>query len=317
MSEIQEPRRHPMVIPLVDHVERVLGNLEPSPTWYYGPEDTEREPATEAAVESSSGGNSGGNNRVPPRTLFGEPFDVPPFGGTSGPRRNGPLGGYRSFRYFDPTQPEHKLFTGRAVPDTANIWGVMLPMATIESLARLLHFNRAKTWPKTVSEVDKLEARGVLYEYFLVHFLVDRACDIIENILKAATGATYDLFLSDVFVPGRTKAPTTLAMLSSLSYHRVHHHATSRGMAHKKCFGRPTADPSLPCGTVGATYAQLLSDLLSIALHPGTLVNRPNVERLLGLNFLIGADIPNMNTPDPYYKFPGGGRPIRLPIHVW
>lgn len=55
----------------------------------------------------------------------------------------------------------------------------------------------------------------------------------------------------------------------------------------------------------------------NLNLYPGTFTNRPNVERLLGLNFLIGADIPNMNTPDPYYKFPGGGRPIHLPIHVW
>lgn len=314
MPEIREPRRHPMIIPLVEHVERVLGTLNPQPSWFYGPED-EHEPTPEPDPDGGDG--AGGNNRKPPTTCFGEPIDKPPFNSSRGARRHGPLGGYRSFRYFDPSRPEYKPTTGRAIPEAANIWGVILPNAVIENQARLLHRSRTGSWPKSLTASDTKEARDVLYQYYLVHFLVDRACEIIENIVETATGVRHDLFLSNTLVPGRTSSPQTLTMLSALSHHRMYHYAKSRDDAHQRHLGRVIPAPTLPSGTVGATYAQLLSNLLALALKAGSTTLGQDTERILGLNFLVGADIPTMAKPDLHYKFDIAAKPTKLPLHSW
>lgn len=306
MPEYKEPRREPMIIPLVEQVERVLGNLEPSPGWYVGPENLEGELDLEADT-SSAGGGSGGNDVV----------TKVPFDDKRGPRSRGPLAHYRSFRYFDSSKPEYTLIPGRAIPIAANIWGVMIPEAVCKNQARLLHFNRTGKWPSTLSATDTKEARDVLYQYFLVHFVVDRACDILENVLKDATGASYDLFLSDVLVPGRTKAPKTMATLGALSRHRMYHHAKSRDNAHQKQLGRHTAGPALPNGSIGATYAQLLSNLLSLAIRPFASAPDSDADRILGLNFLIGAEIPKMTKPDLFLKSSSSGSVVKLPVHVW
>ena len=313
MPEILEPRRHPMIIPLVAQVERVLGTLKPQPSWFYGTED-EPEPAHEPDFDGGDG--SGGNNRKPPTTCFGEPIDKPPFDSDRGARRHGPLGGYRSFRYFSPSQTEYKPVSGLAIPEDANIWGVMLPSAVVENQARLLHRSRTGSWPTMVRAVDTEEAREVLYQYYLVHFLVDRACEIIEKIIWTTVHIHYDLFLSNVLVPGRTSSPKTLAMLSALSHHRMYHHAKSRDSAHQRYLGRAQPAPTLPNGTVGATYAQILSNLLSLAMNAGSPAPN-NPDRILGLNFLVGAEIPSMATPDLHYKFDVDALPVKLPLHYW
>lgn len=307
MPEYKEPRREPMIMPLVEQVERVLGNLKPSPGWFLGPEDLEREHNPQPDGSSGGSGRMGGDDS----------FNKVPFDSKHGPRSHGPLAGYRSFRYFDSSKPEYKLIPGRSIPHTANIWGVMIPQAVCDNQARELCFNRTGKWPSTLSATDTKEARNVLYQYFLVHFVVDRACDILEHVLKAATGRSYDLFLSDVLVPGRTRAPKTMATLGALSRHRRYHHAKSRGNAHHKQLGRHTAGPALPNGTIGATYAQLLSNLLSLAVR--SIVSAPDddVDRILGLNFLIGAEIPGMTKPDLVYKFSSSGPVVELPVHVW
>jgi hypothetical protein len=305
MPEYNDPRHMPMIIPLVEQVERVLGNLEPQPGWFVGQEEDEHAPEPETAMGGS--GASGGDDE----------FSSLPFDSERGPRSRGPLGGYRSFRYFDPMQPEYHPIAGTRVPLHANVWGVMLPMAVCENEARQLQFNRTGKVSATPSTDDIEEARDVLHAYYLVHFVVDRACKIIEDLLTTATGTTYSLFLSDVFVRGRTKSPESAAMLGALSQYHRYHYAESQGNAHRGRPGRMTPPPRLPYRTVGATYAQLLSNMLALAVGAAHTTTGKEIERILGLNFLVGAEIPDMSKPDLHYKFSPDGPAVRLPVHVW
>jgi hypothetical protein len=324
MAEYKEPRQYPMIIPLVEQVERVLENLEVNPSWFIDEESFEPYPETS---QERSTGDGGGGGRKPPKMSYGVPADRVPFD-----RGSGPVAGYRSFRYFSPTHPAATATPGQALSNSSNIWGVMLPRRVCENLAHTLSFIRTGEFSIVLTEVDMKEARDVLYQYFLVHFLVDRACSIIENILEETSGTSYNLFLSKALVPGQTPSPQTLEKLGILSRHRMHHHAKTRGEAHhgihmktptksvniwKGSTGNRSTEPKLPDGTIGASYSQLLSNLISLAVNPQHSLANQNAERILGLNFLIGAEIPSMENPDLYYKFSTDAPAVLLPVHVW
>jgi len=311
-----------MIIPLVEQVERVLENLKVHPSWFIDKESFE--PEQEMSQEGSGGG---GRGRKPPKMSYGEPADRVPFD-----RGFGPVAGYRSFRYFDPTQPAATASPGQALSTSSNIWGVMIPHAVCENAARSLCFLRTGQFPTAVTKIDITEARDVLYQYFLVHFLVDRACNVIENVLERTSGTSYNLFSSNALVPGKTSSPQTLEKLGILSRHRMYHHGKTRDMAHHRIHiraatnsiniwrsstGGRLTEPKLPDGTIGASYSQLLSNLISLAVHPHQSLVDQNSERILGLNFLIGAEIPAMEQPDLYYKFSTDTPAVLLPVHVW
>lgn len=278
--EIPKQKPDTAIFPLVDQSSRVLEKPETTWKFFIGSDEFELRPQRfrVMATGAASAGYHGHYMKTP--TAFEKvllDFDF------------GPASGYRSFQYFDHHIPSFKPKPGEKIPADANIWGVLIPSEARENVARALWIIRRSQEPGKgdLGEFDLAEAAKVLYEYFAAHYLVDKACMILENLIFAVTGEIRDLFLSGINrIAGAGRA------LGLISYYRMWHGSNIRDYAHWGLvvnamspdtfrYNDQTTHTTVKRSDINRAYSQLLTDLL---------VQDSGTERIYGLHHLIGID---------------------------
>lgn len=317
MSKYNEQERFPVRFPFVEEPWRVLepmeqeseGRLEALPY-----EEYEDEVEPEVEMKGSRSGFNGAYVGKPPSGSKWPPLGpLPDFGG--------PLPGYRSFRHFNPSRPKFEAIPGRLIPDDANLWGVIIPREYVMSVARVVDAlkshrtvsgpmrlvvmggNASKAAPSKASVED---ARKYVYQFHVPLFLLDRACKIMGDIHNFDTHRSNDLFVRN------------FQCVEKLAVHLCHRHAVKYGPGDSHLgltfdfmspstfqFDRRSGVDTILGGSIGKAYTKVLTGLLT---------GNPNSTPITGLNFLIGADIPKMQSYDLFFKF--DTERITLPLHL-
>ena len=274
----QKPNR--AIFPLVGQSSRVLEKPDTTSKYFIGGDEFELRPKRfrdEAKGAAAAGYH--GNYMKTPTAFEKAPLDFD----------FGPASGYRSFQYFDYRLPSFKPKQGEKIPADANIWGVLIPSEARENVARALWIIREgrEPTPGELGERDLNEATTVLYEYFAAHYLVDKACAILETLIFNLTGETRDLFLSGINrVSGADRA------LGIIGHYRIWHRSKTRQLAHcglvinamsSETFrhNEYTTHTKVGGGDIARAYSQLLTDLL---------MQDSGTERIFGLHYLVGID---------------------------
>ena len=326
MTEYHERERFPIRFPFVEEPWRVLEHNPRPKEWDLVPlpheeYETEHEPQLE--TKRSASGGSGAFIGKPPTS---DPW--PPHGPI--PNVGGQLPGYRSFRYYDPSKPTYKVVKGTSIPSDANFWGVLIPEEYLSSVTYFLKAIRkhrasggalgltaVRSQPAkfavTRKELDV--AREYVYSFHVPLFLLDRACDIAEKILEVGTRHPHDLFIRNFGFVEREAAIL------------CHRHAArfgprgepdliglTRGFmsANTFTYDKRTGVEKVLGGSIGQAYSRVLTGLVTGSAQSTSIT---------GLNFLIGSDIPKMETYDLFFKFPNGVEKFpndvtKLPLHI-
>ena len=305
------------IFPLVDQSSRVLEKPEVTSKFFIGGDEFELRPGRfRDAAKGAGAANYNGHYMKTPTAFEKAPLDFD----------FGPTSGYRSFQYSDYRLPRFKPKQGEKIPADANIWGVLIPSEARENVARALWIIREGREPNPgeLREYDLNEATEVLYEYFSAHYLVDKACMILEPLIFALTGETRDLFLAGVNrISGVGRA------LGIISHYRMWHRSKTRQLAHcglvinamsSDTFrhNEYTTHTSVGRGDIARAYSQLLTDLL---------MQDSGTERIYGLHHLIGIDHSyvlenrsvsenSQNSENLTHRYPNGSRE-KLPCFVW
>lgn len=278
--EYSKQKPNTAIFPLVGQSSRVLEKPDTTSKYFIGGDEFELRPKRfRDEAEGAAAADYHGNYMKTPTAFEKAPLDFD----------FGPASGYRSFQYFDYRLPSFKPKQGEKIPADANIWGVLIPSEARENVARALWIIRESREPNPgeLGERDLNEATTVLYEYFAAHYLVDKACAILENIIFNLTGETRDLFLSDINrVSGADRA------LGIISHYRMWHRSKTRQLAHcglvinamsSDTFrhNEYTTHTKVGGGDIARAYSQLLTDLL---------MQDSGTERIFGLHYLVGID---------------------------
>ena len=305
------------IFPLVDQSSRVLEKPEVTSKFFIGGDEFELRPGRfRDAAKGAGAANYNGHYMKTPTAFEKAPLDFD----------FGPTSGYRSFQYSDYRLPRFKPKQGEKIPADANIWGVLIPSEARENVARALWIIREGREPNPgeLREYDLNEASKVLYEYFAAHYLVDKACAILDSLIFALTGETRDLFLSGINrVSGADRA------LGIISHYRMWHRSKTRELAHcglvvnamsSDTFrhNEYTTHTSVGRGDIARAYSQLLTDLL---------MQDSGTERIYGLHYLVGIDHSyvlenssvsenSRNSENLTHQFPNSSRE-ELPCIVW
>ena len=318
MSKYERPEPFPIKFPFIENPSRAI-ELERMPyEWDLSPSEETNNLEVEAK-RSLTGYNGGFIGKPPHSTDWPPSQPLPGFDGRV------PL--YRSFRYFDVSKPEFKPDAGNPLPPHANFWGILVPEEYLEALAgaikSLRHYGSGvrgvrgvhelvvvsrQPAKRSVSKMDIELAKKYIYEFHVPLFLLDRACDTMNQILGLSTGRKHETFFSNFTVVQHLVAvlchrhaalhgPQNQEELFGLSFAYMSQETffIDRRNGKEKVFG----------GSIGQAYSRVLTGLLT-----GDGAKEP----ITGLNFLVGGDIPKMRNFDLYFKF--GTKVIPLPLHI-
>jgi len=305
------------IFPLVDQSSRVLEKPETTSKFFIGGDEFELRPRRfRDDAKGAVAADYHGHYMKTPTAFEKTPLDFD----------FGPASGYRSFQYFDYRLPSFKPKQGEKIPADANIWGVLIPSEARENVARALWIIRESREPNPgeLGDYDLNEATKVLYEYFAAHYLVDKACMILESLEFAITGDARDLFLS-----GINQISSARRLLGIISHYRMWNQSTTRNWAHCGLvvnamssdtfrYNEYTTNTTVNGNGIARTYSQLLTDLL---------MKDPGTQRIYGLHHIVGADEsyyrenPSItenfkNSENLTHRYPNGSRE-KLPCFVW
>ena len=315
--EYSKQKPDTIIFPLVDEISRVLEKPVVTSKFLIGADEFELRPQRfRDDAKGAVAADYHGNYMKTPTAFEKAPLDFD----------FGPASGYRSFQYFDYRLPNFEPKPGEAIPTDANIWGVLIPSDARENVARALWIIRESREPNPgeLQEYDLDEATKVLYEYFAAHYLVDKACMILESLKFAITGDARDLFLS-----GINQISNARRLLGIISHYRMWNQSTTRKWAHCGLvvnamsadtfrYNEYTTQTTVNNGDIKRAYSQLLTDLL---------MRDSGTERIYGLHNLVGADKsyyrenPSIdknfeNSENLTHRLPNGSNQ-ELPCIVW
>ena len=305
------------IFPLVDQTSRVLEKPAVTSKFFIGSDEFELRPRRfRDEAKGAAAAAYHGHYMKTPTAFEKAPLDFD----------FGPASGYRSFQYFDYRLPSFKPKQGEKIPADANIWGVLIPSEARENVARALWIIRESREPNPgeLGEYDLNEATKVLYEYFAAHYLVDKACMILEPLIFALTGETRDLFLSGINrISGAGRA------LGIISHYRMWHGSNTREYAHCGLvvnamssdtfrYNEYTTHTKVNGSDIARAYSQLITDLL---------MQDSGTERIYGLHHLIGIEhldfhknpslLEDFNNSENLTHWLPNGSPEKLPCFVW